>query len=147
MRILSAHVPPKQPALAQSASATHFFPLAQAGQLPPPQSASDSVPSTMPSAHVGVTHVPAGHARPTQSEGTLHVFPTAHAGHGGAPMVPAPPQSASVSIPSCTPSVHVAAQVPVLQSMLAQSVETTQPCPPGQGGQVGPPQSAPVSIP
>jgi len=58
-----------------------------------------------------------------------------------------PPQSTSVSVPFCTPSLQSgAAQVPPEQTRLVQSIPTLQPEPGSQGGH-GPPQSGPVSPP
>jgi hypothetical protein len=77
-------------------------PIAQRGQVAPPQSTSLSFPSCRWSAHWFVTHVmdTASQASLVQSLSPRHFFDAAQAGH-----VP-PPQSTSVSFPSCRWSPH-----------------------------------------
>src|SRR4051812_27962461 len=62
-----------------------------------------------------------------------------------------PPQSMSVSVPSCTRFMHpgsiMGAHTPFMQSVLAQSLLPLQGCPIGHGPQMPPPQSTPVSVP
>jgi hypothetical protein len=64
----------------QSVPAVHFFPSAHAGQLPPPQSTSVSVPSSIPSLHVGAgaSHLPAVQSFDWQSSAPLHGPPFGH---------------------------------------------------------------------
>jgi hypothetical protein len=87
---------------AQSEGCMQVLPSPHAGQLPPPQSMSVSLPSLSWSSHVDVAHVSlnVSHADEAQSEATLQSCPTWQGEH-----VP-PPQSTSVSLPSLMPSVH-----------------------------------------
>src|SRR5579883_1211442 len=91
----AAHTALTQTRLVQSAPRMQCRPGAQAGQAPPPQSTSVSLPSLPPSeqppfaAHTALTHEPL-----RQSASTRQLLPSAQAGQ--AP----PPQSTSVSLPS-----------------------------------------------
>ncbi len=79
-----------------------------------------------------------------QSVPTVHFRPLAQA-----PQTP-PPQSMSVSSPSCRWSEHwLDTHVNVMPShaLLLQSESTRHPPPSAQGEQVDPPQSTPVSAP
>jgi len=75
-------------------SARHALPSTQAGQNPPPQSASVSTPSWRWSWHCGVTHVSdtESHAKLEQSASATHFLPLAQGGQ-------APPQATSVQEP------------------------------------------------
>ncbi len=86
----------------QSPLAWHILPSPQAGQVPPPQSVSVSVPFSTPSLQLGVWQVPFLQTPLLQSGPPLHILPSSQAGQ-----VP-PPQSVSVSVPSWLPSVHEA---------------------------------------
>jgi hypothetical protein len=82
----------------------HALPVAQGGQVPPPQSTSVSAPFFTPSVQLGAAHVPLVQVSPpAQSLAMVHALPVAQGGQ-----VP-PPQSTSVSAPSFTPSVQLAA--------------------------------------
>src|SRR6266702_5347462 len=91
--------------LAQSEFARPICPEAHAGQVPPPQSMSVSVPFFTASAQLGDWHVPPEQTRLWQSAELPHIWPGAHAGQ-----VP-PPQSMSVSDPSLIPFTQLAPSV------------------------------------
>src|SRR5258708_39780490 len=78
---------------AQSPFPVHILPVPHAGQEPPPQSTSVSVPFLTPSEQLGAWHFPPVHTMLWQSRPAEHDLPAGHAGH-----VP-PPQSTSVSLP------------------------------------------------
>jgi hypothetical protein len=86
--------------LLQSLGTKHFCDAAHAGQVPPPQSTSVSVPSWTLSVHDALWQVPPTQLLSLQSVGITQRFPTAHAAQ--AP----PPQSTSVSVPSTTALAH-----------------------------------------
>ncbi len=137
---------PSQAFEVQSVSTLHFRPLPQAVQTPPPQSTSVSAPSFWWSAHWLPTQRCArpSHAFEVQSVSPRHFLLSAHVGQ-----VP-PPQSTSVSLPSCCASVHwLVAHLPVTLShaLSTQSPLTRHPLPTAQGEQVPPPQSMSVSLP
>ena len=77
-----------------------------------------------------------------QSVGAEHESPVAQ-------LLPQlPPQSISVSVPFCTPSLQVGAwQTFEVHTPLSQSPPTAQPWPTVHGEQVPPPQSTSVSAP
>jgi hypothetical protein len=77
--------------LLQSESAEHDAPSSQAGQLPPPQSLSGSLPSAMPSVHVAGRQTSPSQCREAQSSFDLHARFVAQRAQSG------PPQSSSVS--------------------------------------------------
>src|SRR2546422_802970 len=124
----------------------HFKPLAHFGQVPPPQSRSVSLPSFWWSVHWLATQVSdtASQALEAQSPLTLHFLLSAHFGQ-----VP-PPQSKSVSSPSCWWSVHWVAtpvRAPASQALEAQSPSTRHLRPLAHAGHMPPPQSRSVSLP
>jgi hypothetical protein len=120
----------------------------QAGQAPPPQSTSVSVPLSTLSLQVAMAQVCVVLLQTwlRQSRGPfVQPWPAGHAGQ--AP----PPQSIPVSVPLRTPSLQAAAvQVCVVGSQiwLRQSRgPCTQALPAMHGGQAPPPQSMSVSVP
>jgi hypothetical protein len=137
---------PSQALLAQSVSAWQCRVRPQAAQVPPPQSTSVSLPSFLWSLHWFVTQVSelASQALLEQSVSTPQCSPVAQVAQ-----VP-PPQSTSVSTPSCLWSVHVLlAHLPVTKShaLLVQSVLARHHLPVAQARPVPPPQSTSVSAP
>src|SRR5690242_19447903 len=73
-----------------------------------PQSMFTSLPFFTPSKHVGAAHMHVfssqSHTFERQSEECSHRSPVSH------PLGQPPPQSSSVSMPFCTPSLHVVAR-------------------------------------
>ena len=115
----------------------------QAGQAPPPQSTSVSLPFIMWSVHDGTSHTPPVQVPLEQSVATRQLLPSPQGPQAG------PPQSTSVSVPSllalAQPAVwHSPAEhVPPMQSVPAR-----QAFPFPQRSQVPvPPQSMSVSTP
>ncbi len=131
----------------QSASIWHLRPVLQGLQVPPPQSVSVSRPSFFWSKHVLEAHLPVtlSHALVVQSELRVHPLPTPQA-----EQVP-PPQSTSVSLPSCALSEHwveshtcaTASQAWLTQSLSTRHFWFTA----HFAGQTPPPQSTSVSVP
>jgi hypothetical protein len=136
---------PTHDALAQSIAPRQRSPSPHLGH-DPPQSMSVSLPFCTLSVHEKPPHTRFG-AVPwqmpvTQSAGTLQCLPEAQAGQ-----VP-PPQSTSVSAPSCAPSLQVVPmQTPLVQAPVLQSVPTRQCWGGTQAAHLPPPQSMSVSAP
>ncbi len=115
----------------------------QVGQVPPPQSASVSLPFLTLSVQLGPAQLPLSQIPLRQSLLALQAFPVKHW------LQPGPPQSTSDSLPFLTRSVHPAAEqvlVEVEQTRLTQSDPLAQVLPLGQGLQVPPPQSTSLSV-
>jgi len=113
-----------QTKLAQSAPAEQLLPLAQPEHIVPPQSMSLSLPFLMVSLQVGVWQIPPVQTPLVQSPATVQCSPLPHFFVGAHP----PPQSASVSVPFFTPSLHDAPeQLPLVQTRLTQSLPDEQP--------------------
>jgi hypothetical protein len=86
-----------QTPLLQSAPVLQILPSAQGPQAAPPQSISVSVPSFTPFVHEGPSQRWFVHERVSQSPACLQICPPVQGEHD-------PPQSTSVSSPSCTKS-------------------------------------------
>src|SRR3989338_8916729 len=130
----------------QSVSAEQESRLAQAGQVPPPQSTSVSAPFCALSLQVAIGGL---HMSDTQLLETQSVFAEQESRLAQAGQVP-PPQSTSVSAPFCIPSLQViigGTHAPDTQLLETQSVFAEQESRLAQAGQVPPPQSTSVSAP
>ncbi len=100
---LDASQPPlTQLRLSQSAGPVQIPPPPQAGQSPPPQSMSVSVPFLTPSLQAGGAHCRPLQTPETQSLPSSQALPAMQSGQ-------LPPQSTSVSRPLCVWSVQVGA--------------------------------------
>jgi len=105
-----------QPSVVQSPPTLHVLPVAQACVASPPQSTSVSTPFSLPSVYVGTwQRRPLPSFRSLQTS-LLQSASTAHFSASAQRALPVPPQSTSVSLPFCTPSVGlVAVHLPPLQ--------------------------------
>jgi hypothetical protein len=126
--------------VAQSLVFAQWPPNAQVGQVPPPQSTSDSEPFFAPSLQLERAQTLAVQTSVVQSVATAQAAPTAQPPHE-------PPQSTSVSVPFFSPSVHAPpphtcrTHRAVAQSSLVRHAFAA-----GQGAHE-PPQSTSLSVP
>ena len=136
-------MPPVHVKLVQSFPVEQVLPFAQRGQVPPPQSVSDSAPFFRLSVHPGAAQRPAEQMPLWQSAFRMQTLPFAQ-------LVQLPPQSVSVSVPFFVVSVHEgakhtpAAQYPLWQSELTLHDWAFAHVLPGAQA---PPQSKSVSFP
>lgn len=96
----SSQIPLRQVSVSQSPVLRHIFPTGHRGQVPPPQSTSDSLPFWMPSVQEGAAQTPSTQLEVVQSESVSQARPSSQAPQG-------PPQSTSVSSPFFSPSSQV----------------------------------------